>query len=100
MLLEVGGHGRVAAQSLQLFPPHAAAAARGWRGGAGHCGAHRQAFGLLSGRCKVRVVALEHAAYVVQQVVEKLWHAFITWRQTAEETIEKDKNIQYKVAAG
>lgn len=94
MLLEVGGHGRVAAQSLTwalqpsvslnypgaaagLFSQHAAAAG-GWRGGVGYRGAHRQAFGLLAGGGKIWVVALEHAGDVVQEVIKKLWDAFIT----------------------
>lgn len=77
VLLEVGWHGRVAAQSLQLFSQHAAAA-RGRRGGVGYRGAHRQAFGLLAGGSKVGAAALKHAADVVQEVVEELRDAFIT----------------------
>lgn len=94
MLLEVRGHGRVAAQSLtwalqpsvalydpgaaaRLFPQHAAAAG-GRRGGVRYRGAHRQAFGLLAGGGEVRVVALEHAGDVVQEVIEKLRDALIT----------------------
>lgn len=94
MLLEVGGHGRVAAQSLTralqpavalydpgaaagLFSQHAAAAG-GRRGGVGYRGAHRQAFGLLAGGGEVWVVALKHAGDVVQEVIEKLRDALIT----------------------
>lgn len=80
MLLKVWRHGRVAAQSLQLFPPHAAAAARRRRGGARHRGARRQLFGLFAGRSKVGVAVLQLAAYVVQQVVEKLGDALVTWK--------------------
>lgn len=93
VLLEVGGHGGVAAQSLAgalqpavalhdpgaaagLFPQHAAAAG-GRRGGGGYRAAHRQDFGLLAGGGEVRVVALEHAGDVVQEVIEKLRDAFI-----------------------
>lgn len=81
MLLEVGGHGRVAAQSLPraLEPPVAlhdpgaaagllsqhAAAARCGRGHVWYRGAHGQAFGLLTGRGEVGGVALENAADVV-----------------------------------
>lgn len=82
VLLEVGWHSRVAAQSLQLFSQHAAAA-RGWRGSVGYRGAHREAFGLFAGRRKVRVVALKHAADVVQEVVEKLGDALVTWKEKA-----------------
>lgn len=77
MLLEVGRHGRVAPQSLQLFSQHAAAA-RGRRGCIGYRGAHWQAFGLLTGWSKVRTVALEHRADVVQEVIEELWDTLIT----------------------
>lgn len=93
MLLEVGGHGRVATQSLTralqpavalydpgaaagLFSQHAAAAG-GRRGGAGYRGAHRQALGLLAGRGEVRAVALKHTGDVVQEVIEKLRDALI-----------------------
>lgn len=91
VLLEVGGHGRVAAQSLAralqaaiaLYDPGAAAgvftqhaaAAGGWRDGVvGYRAAHRQDLGLL------RVVALENAADVVQEVVEKLRDTLVTWK--------------------
>lgn len=94
MLLEVGGHGRVAAQSLTgalqpsvaLYDPgasagllsqHAATAGGRW-GGVGYRGAHWQAFGLLAGRSEIRVVGLKHAGDVVKEVVEKLWDALIT----------------------
>jgi len=94
VLLEVGGHGGVAAQSLTgalqpsvalydpgaaagLFSQHAAAAG-GWLGGVRYRGAHRQAFGLLAGRGEVWVVALEHTGDVVQEVIEKLRDALIT----------------------
>lgn len=94
VLLEVGGHGRVAAQSLTLalqpsvalydpgtatglFSQHAAAARGRW-GGVGYRGGHRQAFGLLAGGGKVRVAALEHAGDVVQKVTEELRDALIT----------------------
>lgn len=87
MLLKVWRHGRVAAQSLQLFAPHAAAAARRRRGGARYRGARRQLFGLFAGGSKVGVAALELAAYVVQQVVEKLRDALVTWthRKTTQD---------------
>lgn len=94
VLLEVGGHGRVAAQSLTralqpsvalydpgaaagLFPQHAAAA---WsrRGGVRYRGAHWQTFRLLAGGGEVWVVALEHAGDVVQEVIEKLRDTLIT----------------------
>lgn len=94
MLLEVGGHGRVAAKSLTralqpsvtLYDPGAAAgiftqhaaAARGRRGGTGYCGAHRQAFGLLTSGGDVRALALKHAADVVQEVVEELRNTLVT----------------------
>lgn len=94
VLLEVGGHGRVAAQSLTgalqptvalydpgatagLFSQHAAAA-RSRRGGVRYRGAHWKAFGLLAGRGEVWVVALKHGGDVVQKVIEKLWDALIT----------------------
>lgn len=94
VLLEVGGHGRVAAQSLTgalqpsvalydpgasagLFSQHAAAAGGRW-GGIRYRGAHWQAFGLLAGGSEIWVVALKHAGDVVQEVVEKLWDALIT----------------------
>lgn len=94
VLLEVGGHGRVAAQSLPrslqpsvalydpgaatgLFSQHAAAAG-GRRGGVRYRGAYRQAFGLLAGGGEVWVVALENAGDVVQEVIEKLRDALIT----------------------
>lgn len=94
VLLEVGGHGRVAAQSLTralqasftlydpgapggLFAQHAAAAG-GWRGGTGYRGAHRQGLGLLAARGEVWAVALKHAGDVVQEVGEKLRDALIT----------------------
>lgn len=79
MLLEVGRHGRVAAQSLQLLPPHAAAAAgRGLRGGAA---AHCQDFGLLAAAGgEVRVLVVQDAADVAQQVVEEGRDALVTWR--------------------
>lgn len=96
VLLEVGGHGRVAAQSLTralqpsvaLYDPGAAAslfsqhvaAAGGRRGSDRYRGAHRQAFGLLSGGGEVWVVALEHAGDMVQEVVKELWDALITWK--------------------
>lgn len=90
VLLEVGRHGRVAAQSLQLLPAHAAAAARSLGAGATGAAAHRQAFGLISGRNEVRVVALQDAADVAQQVVEELRNAFITWKQrNAQETTRR-----------
>lgn len=68
VLLEVGGHGSVAAQSLTgaLQPPVALYdPGPAWRGGNGYRGAHRQAFLLLSSRGEVWVVALEHAGDVV-----------------------------------
>lgn len=94
VLLEVRGHGRVAAQSLAgalqpavalydpgaaagLFSQHAAAGG-GRRGGAGYRGAHRQALGLLAGRGEVRAVALKHAGDVVQEVSEELRDTLIT----------------------
>lgn len=94
VLLEVGGHGRVAAQSLTgalqpsvalydpgaaagLFSQHAAAAG-GRRGCVRYRGAHRQTFGLFAGGREVWVVALKHAGDVVQEVIEKLWDALIT----------------------
>lgn len=81
MLLEVGGHGRVAAQSLPrtlespvtlhdpgattgLLSQHTAAAWWGRRRGRYRVG-HGQTFGLLAGRGEVRGVALENAADVV-----------------------------------
>lgn len=94
VLLEVGGHGRVAAQSLSralqasiavydpgaaagLFSQHAAAAG-GWRGSVRYHGAHRQRFELVSSRCEVLVVALEHIGDVVQEVAEELWDTLVT----------------------
>lgn len=93
MLLEVGGHGGVAAHSLTgalqpaitLHDPGAAAgllsqhaaAAGARRGGVGYRGAHWQAFGLLAGGGEVRVMALKHAGDVVQEVIEKLWDPLI-----------------------
>lgn len=94
MLLEVGGHGRVAAKSLAgalepavaihdpgaaagLFSQHAAAAGQR-RGGVRYHGADGQTFLLLTDSWKVWAVALEHAGYVVQEVIEKLRDALIT----------------------
>lgn len=94
VLLEVGGHGRVAAKSLTralqppvtlynpgaaagIFTQHVAAAWCRW-GGTGYHGAHRQAFGLLTGGGDVRAVVLQHAADVVQEVIEELWDTLIT----------------------
>lgn len=73
VLLEVGGHGGVAGQSLTgAFEPSLAINDPGAR--AGHR-AQRQAFGLLSGQ--VGAVVLEHSGDVVQEVSEELWDAFI-----------------------
>lgn len=101
MLLEVGGHGRVAAQSLTralqasvalhdpgaaagVFAQHAAAAGRRRDSAVGYRGAHRQNFGLLAPRGEVGVVALKHAADVVQEVVEELGDALVTWKYRHE----------------
>ena len=100
MLLEVGGHGRVAAQSLTwalqasvalydpraatgIFPQHAAAAGGRWDS----VGAHRQAFGRLAGRGEVRVLALKHTADVIQEVAEELWNPLITWEHKLTQTL-------------
>lgn len=96
VLLEVGGHGRVAAQSLAwaleptvplhypgatgFFTQHAAAA-RSWGGCAGDRGAYWQTYGPLDARSRIST-ALEHAAYVGQQVIEELWDALITWKDS------------------
>lgn len=68
MLLEVGGHGGVAGQSLAgAFQPPLTVNDPG--PGAGYR-VQGQAFGLLSG--EVGVVILEHSGDVVQEVIEKL----------------------------
>lgn len=73
MLLEVGGHGGVAGQSLAgAFQPSLPVNDPG--PGAGHR-VQRQPFGLLS--TEVRVVVLEHSGDVVQEVVEKLRDALV-----------------------
>lgn len=94
VLLEVGGHGRVAAQSLTLalqaavtlhdpgaaaglFSQHATAARGRW-GGVRYRGAYRQHFGLLAGGGELWVVALEDTGDVVQEVVEELRDALIS----------------------
>lgn len=96
MLLEVGGHGRVAAQSLTwalqagvalhdpgaaagIFTQHAAAAGGCRDDGVGYGGVHWQDFRLITGGGEVRVLALEHTANVVQEVIEELWNALVTW---------------------
>lgn len=101
MLLEVGGHGRVASQSLTralqasvtlhdpgaaagVFAQHAAAAGRRRDSAVGYRGAHRQNFGLLAPGGEVGVVALKHAADVVQEVVEELGDALVTWKYRHE----------------
>lgn len=73
MLLEVGGHGGVAGQSLTgAFQPSLTVNDPG--PGAGYRG-QGQPFGLLSS--EVGVVILEHSGDVVQEVTEKLWDALI-----------------------
>ena len=73
VLLEVGGHGGVAGQSLtRAFQPsltvHDPGAGAGYR-------VQWQAFGLLSS--EVGVVILKHSGDVVQEVIEKLWDTLI-----------------------
>lgn len=68
MLLEVGGHRRVAGQSLTgAF--HSALTVNDPGAGAGYR-VQWQALGLLS--AEVGVVILEHSGDVVQEVIEKL----------------------------
>lgn len=92
VLLEVGGHGGVAGQSLPralqpsvaIYNPGAAAgffsqqvaAGGGWWGRV-----QWQAFGLLPGGGEVGVLALEHTGDVVQEVTEELWDALIACEQ-------------------
>lgn len=96
VLLEVGGHGGVAGQSLPralqpsvaIYNPGAAAgffsqqvaAGGGWRGRVGYR-VQRQAFGLLPGGGEVGVVALEHTGDVVQEVTKELWDALVACEQ-------------------
>lgn len=73
VLLEVGGHGGVAGQSLTgafqaSLPVNDPGPGAGYR-------VHRQPFGLLA--TEVGVVVLEHSGDVVQEVVEKLRDALV-----------------------
>lgn len=73
MLLEVGGHGGVAGQSLTgAFQPPLPVNDPG--PGAGYR-VQRQPLGLLS--TEVGVVVLEHSGDVVQEVVEELGDALV-----------------------
>lgn len=73
VLLEVGGHGGVAGQSLTgAFQASLGVDDPG--AGAGYRG-QRQAFGLLS--VQVGAVVLEHGSDVVQKVTEELWDTFV-----------------------
>lgn len=75
MLLEVGGHGGVAGQSLTgAFQPPLSVNDPG--PGAGYR-VQRQPLGLLS--TEVGVVVLEHSGDVVQEVVEELRDALVPW---------------------